>query len=190
MLPFCKAVQKSSQVVTRLMNSNPESGQRDRQAINCKKVEICTEKGKHDKKHDYCSRHLATTFSIPTLNTVRLCVLLWLSGLKRRSVGLEVREIQVRSPDHDLFCFSFYYSVGATCWQGCRELVVKKLDDSIGKILSNEAVILMSPCTGEIIIPLKLNPWALPIVNFAQISTQDIPGDCLKVYLINAGVIR
>ena len=64
MLPFSKAVQKCSQVVTRLMNSNPESGQRDMQAINCKKVEICTEKGKHDKKHAYCSRRLATTLNI------------------------------------------------------------------------------------------------------------------------------
>ena len=44
-----KDVQKTSQVVTRLMNSNPESVQRDRQVINCKKVEIGTEKGKHDK---------------------------------------------------------------------------------------------------------------------------------------------
>ena len=65
MLPLSKVVQKSSQAVTRLTNSNPESAQRDRQATNCKKIEICMENREARQKHDYCSRHLATDFNIP-----------------------------------------------------------------------------------------------------------------------------
>ena len=45
----------------------------------------------------------ACAFSIPTINTTRLCVLLWLIGLRRRSLGSEVRETQIRSPDQDFF---------------------------------------------------------------------------------------
>ena len=40
-------------------------------------------------------------FSIPTINTLRLCVLLWRSGLGRRSVDSEVRATQVRSSYQD-----------------------------------------------------------------------------------------
>ena len=81
MLPLSKVVQKSSQVVTRLMNSNPESVQRDRQAINCKKVEICTEKGKHEKNtttvadlHKSYERHKRAKISFFFTNIARLTV--------------------------------------------------------------------------------------------------------------------
>ena len=47
-------------------------------------------------------------FSIPTINTIGLCVLSWPSCLKRWSVDLEVWAIQVRAPIRNiLFLFLF-----------------------------------------------------------------------------------
>ena len=45
-------------------------------------------------------------FSIPTINTMRLCVLSWLIGLRCRSEDSEVRTTQVRSPDQDFLKFN------------------------------------------------------------------------------------
>ena len=51
----------------------------------------------------------ARTFSIPTINTVALYEVLLPNGLTRRSLDMEVRESQVRSPDQDLFLFFFVF---------------------------------------------------------------------------------
>ena len=59
-------------------------------------------------------------FLIRTINTVRLCVLLWPNGLRRRSVDPARDPGSI--PWSGFILFFFYYSIGATCWQGCRAL--------------------------------------------------------------------
>ena len=49
--------------------------------------------------HYYKTREI----SIPMINTIRLGILLWLSGLRRRSVDSEVQASQVQSPPMDFF---------------------------------------------------------------------------------------
>ena len=49
-------------------------------------------------------------FSIPTINTIGLCVLAWPSCPKLWTVDLEVQAIQVWTPS-EIFCFYFYSSL-------------------------------------------------------------------------------
>ena len=51
--------------------------------------------------------YVTPAFSISTINTIGLCVLSWPSCLKRWSVDLEVRAIQVRAPS-EIFWFYFW----------------------------------------------------------------------------------
>ena len=55
------------------------------------------------------------------INTMRLCVLWWLSGLRRRSFDSEVRATQIRSPNQAFFnLIKLIYSAGWIAYITCR----------------------------------------------------------------------